>query len=169
MFTFFLFIIYSSFFHNKQLSAHTLQLDETEKICHLMITNNLDYQYLEIPNPYDKGNNLKLHIYSKKNTVNSVDIINSSPFITSNVSLYIKLEAFDPSLSFLEYEISEYINDYLRIQILDYLYTSSTKFDNDINNFRFCFNKLQLAKLNWNEFYPKSIFNLNLDCDISCL
>lgn len=97
---------------------------------------------MTIQNPYSSNVPLELKLYRKTNTNNVVKIVNGSPLIATNVSLYIKVSYLNSSLSFVENELNQYITSYIQEQILEYLYKTSRNFNVDINEFKFSLTRI---------------------------
>ena len=148
------------------------ELTGLDSICHLIITNKFDQCTLSIPNPYEKNNYIDLQVTSNKKTKCTVNIINNSPLINTDVYLI----GYGLSLDSITYynsekslnDIKRYAEKYIQNRIENYLYTTSLKYNSDISGFgRYAVKKYltvdEWQKSNWLQNYNKCFFNVNVE------
>lgn len=152
------------------------ELNSTETLCHMIISNKLKNATLIIPNPINTNNNLSLSISLKKPTKNNVKIINDYPYITTDLWITGNLLNVDNSLDLTDKVILQEINDsvslYLNNCITSYLYKTSKEFHSDIDNFgsqlvyKYLTNK-DWENSDWLNNYKNSFFKVNVNCNIN--
>ncbi len=131
-----------------------------ETICYLLVTNNLKTCTISIPNPFNNNSTIDLRINQKKKPKIDLEFINGSPYI----SIEVFLEGFGLSLDeYTNYDsiediksINEYTEEYLKVQLENYLYKTSKEFNSDISGF----GKYALSKyLTWDEWTNSNWLN----------
>jgi len=115
------------------------ELNGSETLSHLIITNDLDSCTITIPSPFQEGFTLTVSLTLAKNTKNCVEFINNTPFISSTIYLTANILSMDENLDYSNNEnlevIQEYLNTYLEENILECLYKTSKEFRSDIFDF----------------------------------
>lgn len=111
-----------------------------DALCHLIITNNLKFGTISIPNPFEENSSIDLSIYKSKNTKNKVQFINNSPYITIDVKINARILSVSGNSKELTNEniekLEQSINFYLKEKISKYLYKTSLDFNSDVCGFR---------------------------------
>ncbi|MDO5557253.1 MAG: Ger(x)C family spore germination C-terminal domain-containing protein [Clostridia bacterium] len=147
------------------------ELTSIESICHLIVSNKLESCIINITNPFDNTSVLDLEITPEKRTKTSVDIINGSPFIQTDIFLNCKIYNIDENSNYSNAENLEKIrqsaNSYLTNEINNYLYKTSKVFNSDIDNFNGVairpFRTWQdWENYNWIANYKNSFFKVNV-------
>lgn len=147
------------------------ELNGTETLCHLILTNLLNSSVITIPNPFNEDGSLSMYITLSKNTDKDLEFINNTPFITCKVYINSNILSIDKNLDLSKKEnlelIQDYLNTYLKQNILSCLYKTSKEFKSDI----FDFGSLALAKYyTWQDFeksdwlsnYENAFFNVEI-------
>lgn len=151
------------------------ELNEEETICHLLLINKLDNCVVTFPNPLDITSNIDIKIQMEKNTKNKVKFINSSPYITSNITLSARILSINNNSDYLNNDnlkiIENYLNLYLENQITKYLYKTSKEFHSDIVGFGkyavYHFSNLNnFNNYNWLDNYKNAFFKINVNSKV---
>ena len=151
------------------------ELNGIETICHLLVTNELKNCTLSIPNPSVQGSNIDLSINMKNKTKINVDFINGSPFISINVYLDgygLSLDENTDYSSLKDIElINSYAEDYVKVELENYLYKLSKEYNADVVGF----GKYALyyyptwnewISSDWLENFKNSFFKVNVSVNI---
>lgn len=148
------------------------ELTGMETICYLLVTNKLKTCTISIPDPFTSNSSIDLRINKKKNSKIDLEFINGSPYI----SIEVFLEGFGLSLDEdTNYSSSDDINtinryteEYIKIQLENYLYKTSKELNSDISGF----GKYALSKYltweewidsNWLENYKNAFFDVKVN------
>jgi len=151
------------------------ELNSIETLCHMIISNKLKNATITIPNPNDTTDSISIYINLKKQTKNTVKIVNDYPYITSNVWITGYVLNVNDSLDLTEKKVVQTINDavtaYLNYCITSYLYKTSKEFHSDIDDFgvHLLHNYLtdsDWKRADWLNNYKNSFFKVNVDCNI---
>jgi len=151
------------------------ELNGIETLSHLIITNKLNEATVTIPNPFDEKSFIDLQIERKKSTKSKVEIINGTPFITSDVTLEAKLLSIDSARDYSNEKdiekISNYASTYFEQNILEYLYKTSKFYQSDIASFGSKATSKFLFWNDWEEYdwlshYQDSFFKVNVSTHI---
>lgn len=151
------------------------ELNGLETICNLLITNSLNSCTISVPDVSNVNSNIDLHINRKQKTKVDVEFINNSPYITVEVFI----EGYGLSLTDnTNYNSSQYLNElnqsteeYLKLQLENYLYKTSKEFNSDISGF----GKHALSKYltisdwlssNWLDNYKNAFFDVKVTANI---
>ena len=114
------------------------ELSGLETIAHLILSNRFQNATVNIPSPFSDSEYISLYIYGASSK-NSVQILNSSPYIKCDVNLEMKLLTSSQNANYMTDEnkrlIEEYANSYFLAQINNYLYKTSKEFHSDICKF----------------------------------
>ena len=151
------------------------ELNGTETLCHLILTNRLNSSVITIPSPFNEGESLSIYITLAKNTDKNLEFINNTPFITCKVYINANILSIDKYSDFSSQEnleiIKDYLNTYLEQNILSCLYKTSKEFKSDI----FDFGTLALKKYYvWQDFeisdwlnnYENSFFKIEMNSTV---
>ena len=151
------------------------ELNGTETLCHLLITNDLDSSVITIPSPFKDNGIISLYVTQSKDTKNSVKLINTTPFIKSEIFIYANVLSMDEDLDYSNEEnlkaIEEYCNVYLEQNVLSCLYKTSKEYKSDIFNFGSYVMKNYLTWDDWNDSdwltnYENSFFKVKVNSTI---
>ena len=151
------------------------ELNGLESICHLIISSKLENAQIRIPSPIEQLDYIDLYIELDKNTKNSLYLVNSSPYITSNIKLTAIIQSLNSDIDLDDEKVVDRIEDYaekyLKYHLYNYLYKTSKEFNSDIDNFGLYalkyFNKMSdLEEYNWNHHYKDAFFNVNVNVEL---
>ena len=151
------------------------ELNNIETLCYLIITNKLESATVTIPNPFNFNSNISVSIKLNKNTENKVSIINSFPFIETNIYITGNVLSLDPSIDLNNIKDLETINlylcSYLENIINSYLYKTSKELKSDISGFgKYCLPKYltweEWKKSDWLNNYENSFFKVNISSEL---
>ena len=151
------------------------ELTGLESICHLIISSKLENAQIRIPSPIEQLEYIDLYIELDKNTKNSLYLVNSSPYITSNINLTARIQSLNSNIDLddekLVSKIEDYAEKYLKYHLYNYLYKTSKEFNSDIDDFGLYalkyFNKISdLDDYNWNHHYKDAFFNVNVNVEL---
>ena len=152
------------------------ELNGIESICHLIISNKLKNAQIRIPSPIEELDYIDLYIELKKNTKNSLYLVNSSPYIASNVKITARIHSMNQNIDLdddsLVANIEKYAENYLKENISSYLYKTSKELHADIDSFGLYalkyFNYLSdWEDYNWLHHYQDAFFDVNVDVDLN--
>jgi len=160
-------------FYDDQLVG---EVDGMETICHLIVTDNLESCILPIPDPFNINSNVDLRIDKKRAPTIDVQLVNGAPYISVEVYLEGIGLSLDESTNYNSSEdikvLNTYAEEYLRLQLLDYLYKTAKEYNSDISGF----GKYVLSDYltwdewldsNWLENYKNSFFDVKVNVDIN--
>lgn len=151
------------------------ELNGSETISHLIVTSQLDTCVITIPSPFDETESIDLQLEMDKDTKNSVELINSSPFITTDVHLKATILSMNEGHDYLNDEnlkvLQDFANSYLEQNISEYLYKTAKELQSDIVGF----GKYVVPHFldwddwidyNWLSNYPNSFFSVHVTTNI---
>lgn len=151
------------------------ELNGMETICHQIITNDLDSCIITIPSPLRESETIDLDVRLSKNTKNKVDIVNGSPYISSEVKLIATILSTDKTAEYQKEEnmqiIEKYAESFLEQNLSAFLYKTSAEYHSDICGFgkyavsHFLYWK-DWENYNWLASYKNSTFHVNADFTI---
>jgi spore germination protein KC len=153
------------------------ELDGLENICHMLVSNNLKYCNLTIPDPIDDDNFIDFHLIPSKKTKVKVYFVNGNPYITCDINVNIKIISATESSTQTNSNyyssdnialIEESCNDYLKTIISEYLYKMAKEYKSDIDGFGKYAVKHFATIDEWNEYnwldnFENSVFNVNVN------
>lgn len=151
------------------------ELNGTETLCHLLITNSLNSSIITIPSPFSEDKVISLYITTDKKAKNTVDFINSTPFIKSDISINASILSMDEDLDYSSEEnlkaIEQYCSTYLEQNTLSCLYKTSKEFKSDIFDFGSLAMKNYLTwddwtKSDWLTNYENAFFKVTIHSNI---
>ena len=151
------------------------ELNGLESICHLIISSKLENAQIRIPCPIEQLDYIDLYIELDKNTKNSLYLVNSSPYITSNIKLTARIQSLNSDIDLDDEKVVDRIEDYaekyLKYHLYNYLYKTSKEFNSDIDNFglyalKYFNNMSDLEEYNWNHHYKDTFFNVNVNVEL---
>lgn len=152
------------------------ELNGLESICHLIISNKLQNAQIQIPSPIEELENIDLYIELKKDTKNSLFLVNSSPYITSDIKIVARMHSMNSNIDLDNEEvvssIESYSENYLEKNISSYLYKTSKNLHADIDGFGlyalkyFNYNS-DWEDYNWLHHYQDAFFKVNVDVELN--
>lgn len=151
------------------------ELTGLESICHLIISNKLENAQIRIPSPIEQLDYIDLYIELDKKTKSSVLLVNSSPYITTNIKISSRIQSMNNNIDLddknVVSKIETYAKNYLEKQIYNYLYKTSKELNSDIDNFglfalKYFSTFTDFEQYNWNHHYKDSFFNINVDINL---
>ena len=151
------------------------ELDGLESICHLIISSKLENAQIRIPSPIEQLDYIDLYIELDKNTKNSLYLVNSSPYITSNVELSARIQSLNENINLddekIISEIENYAEKYLNYHLNNYLYKTAKYFNSDIDDFglyalKYFGNISDFEEYNWSHHYKDSFFNVSVNVEL---
>lgn len=151
------------------------ELTGLESICHLIISNKLENSQIRIPSPIEQLEYIDLYIELDKNTKNSLYLVNSSPYITSNVKISARIQSLNNNIDLdnetIISKIETHAEKYLEYNLYNYLYKTSKSFNADIDNFglyalKYFTNISDFEEYNWSHHYKDSFFKVNVDVEL---
>lgn len=151
------------------------ELDGIQTICHHMISSTLNSCIINIPNPFDENKIISLKVRLVKDTKNKTKLVNSSAYITSNVSLEARILTMGENSKYLNNEEVEYLqkalDSYLTTKIYDYLYKVSKDLNSDIDGFgKHLVQNFKTSEewenFNWLENFKNSFFDVTVHTTI---
>lgn len=148
-----------------------------ESIFHLIVSSNLKSCNISIPNPLGDSSTLDINLKLGKSTKNDVEFVNGSPLVTCKINVNIQIvstteKSSSGSSSYYTPEnsklIEETCNDFLKKNILEYLYKTSKNYKSDIDGFGKHAVKYFTTMQEWNDYdwldnYENSIFDVEVD------
>ena len=152
------------------------ELNGFESICHLIISNKLKNAQIRIPSPIEQLDYIDLYIELKKDTQNSLYLVNGSPYITSNINVVARIHSMNEGINLDDTEvvskIEEYAENYLETNIDSYLYKTSKELHADIDSFGLYALKYFIYTYDWEDYnwlhhYQDSFFNVNVNVDLN--
>lgn len=115
------------------------ELNSIETLSHLITTNNLETATISVPSPFSYGETIALSISQESRTRNSVEFVNSFPFIRSHSSISASILSLDPNTDYTSNQNLELIEEAVRLfleeHIRSYLYRTSLDLRSDIVRF----------------------------------
>ncbi len=151
------------------------ELNGIESICYLLVSDNFKNCTLSIPDPFNVDSSVDLRINKKRNSKISVDFVNNSPFISVEVFLEGYGISLDENTDYSSVEdiniLNNYAEQYLKLQLENYLYKTSKEFNSDISGFgKYALSKYltwdEWISSNWLENYKNSFFNVKVNVNI---
>lgn len=152
------------------------ELNGMETICHLIVTDNLESCILPIPDPFNINSNVDLRIDKLRAPKIDVEFINGSPYITIEVFLEGIGLSLDENTDYNSDEdikiLNIYAEEYLKLQITEYLYKTSKEYRSDISGFgKYALSKYltwdEWLESNWLENYKNAFFNVTVNVNIN--
>ena len=151
------------------------ELNGLESICHLIVSNKLKNAQLRIPSPVQELDYIDLYIELGSSTKNSVYLVNGSPYITVNVSATAKMQSMNGNINLdddsIVSKIEESANDFLKENILNYLYKTSKDLHADIDSFGLYALKYfkttdEWEAYNWLHHYQDAFFDVSVNVNL---
>lgn len=151
------------------------ELSSEETLYHLLICNEIENCYLAVPSYQINDKPIDLYLYNKKAPKINVEFINGTPFISLDINLYAKILSMDNySSDMSDDKIRQYTNSanqYIKKNIEEYLYRTTTEFHSDIDGFgRYALSHFATTQdfknYNWLDNYKNAFFNVSVNTDI---
>ena len=159
-------------FKNDKMVGTATALDS---ISHLILTNELKESLITIPSPFKNDDFIDLEIKNNKNSRINVEMINNTPFITTDIFLHANIKTSGKNFDYTNNEnikiVNDYANDYIEKIILNYLYKLSKDYNADIIGFekilsKKCLTDSELKKYQFNKVFKDSYFKSNVNLQI---
>ena len=151
------------------------ELDGFETVCHLMCNNSFNRSTISVPSPFIENGIVDIALTKEKNTKIDVNLANGSPHIKIKIFLTGNILSMDVGLDYSSVEnlkvLSEYVNNYLKEHILNYLYKTSKDFGTDTIGF----SKNLLRKyatfsdwenVDWSSIYKDAFFDVEVNINV---
>ncbi len=151
------------------------ELNGLESICYSLITNTLKRCNISIPDPFNINSSIDLNLHNKKEPKIDVKLINGSPYISVELFLEGYGVSLDEDTNYSSAEdiniINKYAEEYLKLQLKDYLYKTSKELKSDICGFgKYALSKYltwdEWLESNWLENYKNAFFDVNVNVHI---
>lgn len=151
------------------------ELDGFESICHLIISNKLKNAQVRIPSPIPELDYIDLYIELDGNTKNSVELVNGSPYISSQIKITAKMQSMNKNIDLKDDAIVSKIEasakSFLEKHIIDYLYKTSKTLRSDIDSFglyalKYFTTQAEWEEYNWLHRYQDAFFGINVDVNL---
>ena len=151
------------------------ELDGFESICHLIISNKLKNAQVRIPSPIPELDYIDLYIELDGNTKNSVELVNGSPYISSQIKIAAKMQSMNKNIDLKDDAIVSKIEtsakSFLEKHIIDYLYKTSKTLRSDIDSFglyalKYFTTQAEWEEYNWLHRYQDAFFGINVDVNL---
>lgn len=146
------------------------ELNYTETLCHLMVSNKLESATLTIPSPFSDSDYITLQVSSVK-TKKNVDLVDNKPFISCDIAVSTRILSSSINANYMTKEniekIEEAVNSYLKNNVTNYLYKTSQALGADIDSFgsiavRKFVTQESWDNFNWLDKYSSSTFNVDV-------
>lgn len=146
-----------------------------DSLCFLSIINELEESTLTIPSPFEENSYMDLCITSCKKSKCSVDLNGTTPTIHVNVFFTGFGQSMDDNTSYSDEESTKKIKkaaeDYMRENMENFLYKTSSEFNSDICGFgRFAVKHYLTMEdwqnANWLDNYKNCKFDVNVSFNI---
>jgi len=151
------------------------ELNGLESIYCLIASGKLQSCIITVPSPFDNQTSIDFYVTLQKKTKNNVQIVNGSPYIDSKIYLSANILSMGEGSDYSNDEnvklLEEYSNNYLKKEILTFLYKTAKDFKSDIIGFGedvindYLFYE-DWESSNWLENYKNSTFNVNVELKI---
>lgn len=155
-------------FNNDKLIGELTGLDT---ICHLIIKNDIHSCVMSVPSPNDNNSYIDILLTSEKNTQCGVLYENNVPNITVNIHLIAQGLSLDNTADYSTDEellkIENEASNYIKAQVLNYLYKTSHVLNSDICGFgKYTLKNYKTIQewenSKWLENYKNANFNVNV-------
>ena len=152
------------------------ELNGFESICHLIVSSKLKNAHIRIPSPIEQLEYIDLYIELKNNTKNSLKLVNSSPYITSDINITARMQSMNNDIDLNDdatiEKIEQAAENFLKQNIYSYLYKTSKELNTDIDSFglyslKYFSSTAEWEQYNWLHRYKDAFFNVNIDVNLS--
>jgi len=151
------------------------ELNAIECVSYLILSNSLNSCNISIPDQFENNSTINVRLELNKKTNNEVKLVNSSPYITTNISLNGSITSISLNSDYSKIEhldtIEEYVESYINSNVSSFLYKTAKYFKADIVGFgRDLIPKYltmdEWKKIKWSSLYKDSFFKVNVDVKI---
>ena len=151
------------------------ELTALETLCLSIIKGEVESFLISIQDPQNPEEKVDLMLYAQKNPKIKVDIVNNTPYITTNLKFTGKIYSMKDNLKYLDSsvldELSKGANKYLEDILINYLYKTSVQFKSDINGFgKYCLSNFltipEFENFDWKNNYTNSAFKVSVNTQI---
>lgn len=152
------------------------ELNGFESICHLIVSSKLKNAHIMIPSPIEQLEYIDLYIELKNNTKNSLKLVNSSPYITSDINITARMQSMNNDIDLNDdttiEKVEQAAENFLKQNIYSYLYKTSKELNTDIDSFglyslKYFSTTAEWEQYNWLHRYKDAFFNVNIDVNLS--
>lgn len=151
------------------------ELNGMETICYLIVTNKLKTCMISIPDPFNINSSVDIRIDKKRKADINVEYVNDTPYISINVYLNGHGLSLDQDTDYASLKdiniLNSYAEQYMKVQLENYLYKTSKELNSDISGFgKFVMSKYltwdDWIESNWLANYKNAFFKVNVDVNI---
>jgi len=151
------------------------ELTALETLCLSIIRGEVNSFLISIQDPQNPEEKVDLMLYLEKSPKIKVDIVNNTPYITTNLKFTGRIYSMKDNLRYLDSsvldELSKGANNHLEDILINYLYKTSIEFKSDINGFgKYCLANFltiqEFEKFDWENNYTNSAFKVSVNTDI---
>ena len=151
------------------------ELTALETLCLSIIRGEVTSFLISIQDPQNPEEKVDLMLYLEKTPKIKVDIVNNTPYITTNLKFTGRIYSMKDNLRYLDSSVldklSQGANNYLEDILINYLYKTSIEFKSDINGFgKYCLVNFltiqEFEKFDWENNYTNSAFKVSVNTDI---
>ena len=151
------------------------ELTGLETICFLLIYDKIEICTISIPSPFKPNSEIDLSIRKSKQPSINVDLVNGTPYIRVDLFLEAHGLTLNESVDYTSINdvgmLEDSAEQYLKIQITDFLYKTSKEYDSDICGFgKYVLSKYLTWKdwedSKWTDNYKNSFFNVNVNVSV---
>lgn len=152
------------------------ELNGFESICHLIVSSKLKNAHISIPSPIEQLEYIDLYIELKNSTKNSLKLVNSSPYITSDINITARMQSMNNNIDLNDdtniEKIEQTAENFLEQNIYSYLYKTSKELNTDIDSFglyslKYFSTTSEWEQYNWLHRYKDAFFNVNINVNLS--
>lgn len=151
------------------------ELTALETLCLSIIRNEVNSFLVSVQDPNNEQEKVDLMLYAEKSPKIKVDIVNDTPYISTNLKFTGRIYSMKDNLRYLDSsvldELSQSANKYLEDILLNYLYKTSVEFKSDINGFgKYCLSNFltipEFENFDWQNNYTNSAFKVSVNTEI---
>lgn len=151
------------------------ELTALETLCLSIIRGDVNSFLISITDPKNSEEKVDLMLYAEKSPKIKVNIVNNTPYISTNLKFTGRIYSMKDNLRYLDSsvldELSQGANKYLEDILINYLYKTSVEFKSDINGFgKYCLSNFltikEFEKFDWENNYTNSAFKVSVDTQI---
>lgn len=159
-------------FYNDKLVG---ELTGIETVCHLILRNDIQICDISVPDPFNTDSYIDLRLNRRGKTKVDIDFINGTPYISVDVSVSGYGLSLNENIDYDSKENLEKYNEsaeqYLKLQIENYLYKTSKDLNSDITGFgKYAISQYmtigEWQSSSWLENYKSAFFDVNVNVNI---
>lgn len=130
---------------------------------------------ISIPSPFKQDAVIDLYLTLDRDTINKVELVNDSPYISTDIKLNAKILSAEKNANYFEEDnldlIRNYATSYVKAKVENYLYKTSKDFKSDIDLFgryavKYFWTWDKWVEYNWLDNYQNAFFDVNVDLDV---